>query len=127
MTVISSKTRALLWHDPVPREVCLRRIISERLAARPPPTVEDCIVATYFFAFRSMESGERVEEISYHATIGVKNPPPGSLLAQCAARPAGVDAFDGTGRMGLLHVAFPLRMLLQPDRHLTSREILHIV
>jgi ribulose-bisphosphate carboxylase large chain len=125
MSVISSKIRALLWHDPVPREISLRRVITERLAAQPPPTVEDCIVATYFFAFRTMKLLKAVEEISYHATIGVKNPPPGSLLAQCAARPAGVDAFDRTGRLGLLHVAFPLKMLLQPDGHLTSCDILH--
>lgn len=127
MTAIGSKTRALLWHDPVPREESLRRIITERLAEKPAPHVEDCIVATYFFAFRTMKLEKAVEEISYHATIGVKHPPAGSLLAQCAARPAGVDAFDRTGRLGLLHVAFPLKMLLQPDGHLTSCDILHTV
>src|SRR3984957_15251290 len=127
MSVINSKTRALLWHDPVPREVCLRQIITERLAGGPPPAIEDCIVATYFFAFRTMKLEKAVEEISYHATIGVKNPTPGSLLAQCAARPAGVDPFDRTGRLGLLHVAFPLKMLLQPDGHLTSCDILHTI
>jgi ribulose 1,5-bisphosphate carboxylase large subunit-like protein len=36
-----------------------------------------------------------------------------------------VDEFDATGRLGLLHVAFPLKMLLQPDGHLTSSDILH--
>lgn len=127
MTVVRSKMRALLWHDPAPREVCLRRIVSERQAERPPPAIDDCIVATYFFAFRTMKLAKAVEEISYHATIGVKDPPPGSLLAQCAASPAGVDAFDRSGRMGLLHVAFPLKMMLQPDGHLTSCDILHTV
>src|SRR5207249_4364907 len=39
--------------------------------------------------------------------------------------PAGVDAFDDTGRLGLLHVAFPLKMMLQPDGHLTSCDLLH--
>jgi ribulose 1,5-bisphosphate carboxylase large subunit-like protein len=127
MSVIGSNTLKLLWHDPVPREETLRRIITERLAAKPPPQIEDCIVASYFFAFRKMKLAKAVEEISYHATIGVKNPPPGSLLAQCAARPAGVDAFDRTGRLGILHVAFPLKMMLQPDGHLTSCDILHTV
>ena len=32
-----------------------------------------------------------------------------------------------TGRIGLLHVAFPLKMLLQPDGHLTSCDLLHTV
>jgi ribulose 1,5-bisphosphate carboxylase large subunit-like protein len=125
VTVLDSKTAALLWRDPAPREEALRRIITERLASRPAPLVDDCIVATYFFAFRTMKLEKAVGEISYHATIGVKNPPRGSLLEKCAARPAGVDAFDRTGRLGLLHVAFPLKMMLQPDGHLTSCDILH--
>lgn len=127
MSFVNSKTRALLWRDPAPREEALRRLVTERFAAQPPPRDEDSIVASYFFAFRTMKLAKAVEEISYHATIGVKNPPRGSLLAQCAARPAGVDAFDATGRLGLLHVAFPLKMMLQPDGHLTSCDILHTV
>src|SRR5437762_12604155 len=89
--------------------------------------MEGYIVATYFFAFRTQRLADAVEEISYHATIGVKHPPKGSLLEQCAAKAAGVDAFDSTGRLGLLHVAFPLKMMLQPDGHLTSCDILHTV
>jgi hypothetical protein len=49
-----------------------------------------------------------IEEISYHATSGIKHPPAGSLLEACSARPAGVDAFDSTRRIGLMHVAFPM-------------------
>src|SRR5665213_1907465 len=127
MTVLNAKTRALLWRDPVPREVCLRHLTTERLAAHPPPTLDNSIVATYFFAFRTMKLAKAVEEISYHATIGVRHPPPGSLLEQCAAQPAGIDAWDRTGRLGLLHVAFPLKLMLQPDGHLTSCDILHTV
>lgn len=115
------------WHDADAREVRLREVIGERLQNNPPPQFDDSIVATYFFAFRTMKLEQAVEEISYHATIGVKHPPKGSLLAQCAARAAGVDAFDSTGRLGLLHVAFPLKMMLQPDGHLTSCDILHTV
>jgi ribulose 1,5-bisphosphate carboxylase large subunit-like protein len=127
MTPLSAKTLELLWHDAEPREVRLREIIAERLAAKPAPAMDGYIVATYFFAFRTQTLEHAVEEISYHSTIGVKNPPPGSLLAQCAAKPAGVAAFDNTGRIGLLHVAFPLKMMLQPDGHLTSCDILHTV
>lgn len=127
MPPLDSNLLKLLWFDSDEREIHLRRIITERLRANPPPAVDDAIVATYFFAFRTMKLAEAVAEISYHATIGVKNPPSGSLLAQCAARPAGVDEFDSTGRLGLLHVAFPLKMLLQPDGHLTSCDMLHTV
>jgi ribulose-bisphosphate carboxylase large chain len=66
-------------------------------------------------------------EISYHATSGTKDIPPGSLLEQCTGKAVGVDAFDPTGRLGLLHVAYPLKMLLQADGHLTSTDILHTV
>jgi ribulose 1,5-bisphosphate carboxylase large subunit-like protein len=116
-----------LWYDSDAREVLLRQIISERLALNPPPQLDDSVVATYFFAFRTMKLAEAVEEISYHATSGVHHPPAGSLLEQCSARPAGVDPFDATGRLGLLHVAFPLKMMLQPDGHLTSCDLLHTV
>src|SRR6267143_12362 len=127
MNFLDNKTIDLLWHDAEPREVRLRQVITDRLRERPAPAIEDHIVATYFFAFRSTKLVNAVEEISYHATIGVKHPPKGSLLEQCAAKAAGVDEFDSSGRIGLLHIAFPLKMMLQPDGHLTSCDILHTV
>src|SRR4029077_9781475 len=57
----------------------------------------------------------------------VKHPPAGSLLEACAAKSAGVEAFDRTNRVGLVHVAFPLKMMLQPDGHVTSCDLLHTV
>ncbi len=114
-----------LWYDLDAREERLRQVIGERLAVNPPPAHDDYIIATYFFAFRTQKLAEAVAEISYHATTGVKAAPPGSLLDQCSAKPAGVDAFDATSRLGLLHVAFPLKMMLQPDGHLTSSDLLH--
>jgi len=103
----------------------LRRIITERLVARPVPGLDDAIVATYFFALRSWSLEHAAKEISYHATSGTKDVPPGSLLEQCTGKLVGVDAWDATGRLGLLHVAYPLKMLLQGDGHLTSTDILH--
>jgi len=127
MNYVDGKTMELLWNDSEPREIRLRELITERLGQRPAPAMEDYIVATYFFAFRTNHLQDAVEEISYHATIGVKHPPKGSLLEQCAAKAAGVDAFDASGRIGLLHIAFPLKMMLQADGHLTSCDILHTV
>jgi ribulose 1,5-bisphosphate carboxylase large subunit-like protein len=125
MNTRGNRTFDLLWHDSADREQNLRQLITERLEAKPAPLQEECVVATYFFAFRSLKLHKAVEEISYHATIGVKNPPRGSLLAACAARPLGIDPFDRTNRVGLVHVAFPLKMMLQPDGHLTSCDLLH--
>jgi len=122
---IESGLARVLWEDIDAREALLRRVVSERLHASPPPPMDDYIVATYFFALRTSKLEGAAEEISYLAASGVKNPPAGSLLDQCSAKPAGVDAFDGTGRLGLAHVAFPLKMMVQPDGHLTSCDILH--
>ena len=127
MKAIHPDILQMLWYDSDAREVFLRQTIRERLAYNPPPIHDDHIIATYFFAFRSMKLEDAVEEISYHATSGIRHPPAGSLLEQCSAKPAGIDAFDGSGRIGLLHVAFPLKMMLQPDGHLTSCDILHTV
>ncbi len=115
----------LLWHDFDEREETLRRIIAERLTAKPAPLLDDFIVATYFFALRSWSLEHAAKEISYHATSGTKDVAPGSLIEQCTGKLVGVDAWDSTGRLGLLHVAYPLKMLLQADGHLTSTDILH--
>lgn len=127
MPTLPADTLAALWHDADAREAALRRVITERLATHPAPALEDHVVATYFLALRSWSLEHAAKEISYHATSGTKDVPPGSLLAQCTGRAAGVDAFDSTGRLGLLHMAYPLKMLLQPDGHLTSTDLLHTV
>jgi ribulose-bisphosphate carboxylase large chain len=107
------------------REDLLRDVVADRIAESPAPAIDDAIVATYFFAFRTQRLEDAVSEISYHATSGIKHPPHGSLLEACSARPAGVDAFDARGRIGLLRVAFPLKMMRHPDGHVTSTDILH--
>src|SRR2546427_11709739 len=127
MTSLDPASLALLWHDADAREVHLRQIITDRLAARPAPQIADQIVATYFLALRSWRLEEAAKEISYHATSGTKNIPPGSLLEQCTGHSVGIDPFDATGRLGLIHMAYPLKMLRHPDGHVTSTDLLHTV
>ena len=127
MHLLDQKTLDMLWYDGNAREERLREVVSRKLAENPPPSLEDQIVASYFFAFRTQKLEQAAKEISYHATSGIKHPPAGSLLEECTARAAGVDAFDSTGRIGLLHMAFPLKMLLHPDGNLTSCDILHTI
>lgn len=115
----------MLWHDADARDVYLRELITDRLASSPPPAIDDAIVATYFFALRTLRLEQAGEEIAYHATSGIRHPPAGSLLEACTAKSVGVAAFDDTGRAGLVHIAFPLKMMLQPDGHLTSSDLLH--
>jgi ribulose-bisphosphate carboxylase large chain len=125
MSFLKPETLAPLWDDFDAREDLLRQVVADRLGANPPPSFPDHVVATYYFAFRTGTLAQAAQEISYHATSGIKNPPKGSLLEQCSARQAGVDAFDASGRIGLLHVAFPLKMMRHPDGHVSSCDLLH--
>jgi ribulose 1,5-bisphosphate carboxylase large subunit-like protein len=127
MSFLGTATLDQLQDDFDARETTLRQVVGDRLGANPPPRVPDHVVATYYFAFRTTTLEKAVAEISYHATSGIKDPPRGSLLEQCSARQAGVDPFDATGKIGLLHVAFPLKMMRQGDGHLTSCDLLHTV
>lgn len=115
----------MLWHDADARDVYLRELITDRLAQNPPPAIDDSIVATYFFALRTLRLDQAGEEIAYHATSGERHPEPGSLIEACTAKAVGIDAFDDTGRVGIVHIAFPLKMMLQADGHLTSSDLLH--
>jgi ribulose 1,5-bisphosphate carboxylase large subunit-like protein len=124
---LSTATLDQLQDDFDARETVLRQVVSDRLGANPPPRVPGHVVASYYFSFRTTTLEHAVAEISYHATSGIKDPPRGSLLEECSARQAGVDPFDATGKVGLLHVAFPLKMMQQPDGHLSSCDLLHTV
>lgn len=125
MTPLNTQVLASLWHDNDAREEQLRAVIQDRLAEKPAPRLEDQVVATYFFALRSWSLEHAAKEISYHATSGTKDIVPGSLIAQCTGRMVGVDPWDSTGRLGLLHVAYPLKMLLNSEGGLTSTDLLH--
>ena len=125
MKPLSPETLNMLWYDGDAREIRLREILRDRLAENPPPRIDDQVVATYFFALRTQKLSEAAEEISYHATSGTHHPPPGSLLDECTGKAVGMELFDSTGRIGLLHMAYPLKMLLHPDGHLTSCDLLH--
>ncbi len=72
---LSSKILDLLSVDLDKREAHLRALVAERFGRRPPPRLDDAVVASYFFAFRNQTLSETVKEISYHATSSVKNPP----------------------------------------------------
>jgi ribulose 1,5-bisphosphate carboxylase large subunit-like protein len=115
----------ILWHDWDLRETRLREVVSERLAERPAPASGDHITASYFYALRTTTLRQAADEIVYHATSGARRPPAGSLLAECTGVLAGLDPFDAGERMGLVHMAFPLKMLLQAGGHLTSVDLLH--
>jgi len=53
MKALASSTLDLFWYDVDIREERLREIVRDRLAEKPPPVLDDQVVATYFFAFRT--------------------------------------------------------------------------
>ncbi len=126
MAAISTHLLDALWHDADLREEQLRQVITDRLPQHPPPQLDDQVVATYFLALRTKKLSEMGREIAYHATSGIKQPPPASLLEECTGQAVGIDPWDATGRIGLLHMAFPLKMLLNAQGTLTSCDLLHI-
>jgi len=125
MTISSPDTLQSLWHDWDAREELIREIVTGRLEDNPPAKDDDYVVATYFLALRTKKLAEIGKEIAYHSTSGIKQPPPGSLLEACTGKSVGVDEFDGTGRIGLLQMAYPLKMMLNRDGQLTSCDLLH--
>jgi ribulose 1,5-bisphosphate carboxylase large subunit-like protein len=127
MKALSDTLLSRLWQDWDTREELIREVVQDRLRTHPPPRADDHLIASYFFALRTTTLEHIGKEIVYHSTSGTKDLPPGSLLEQCTGRCLGTDAFDGSGRLGLVHMAFPLKMLLQEDGHLTSTDILHTV
>lgn len=125
MKPLAPSTLESLWYDADAREVQLRNIIQQRLDENPPPSSDDHVVATYFLALRTHKLTDIGTEIAYHATSGIKQPPAGSLLEQCTGMSMGVDPWDSTGRLGLLHMAYPLKMMLNDRDYLTSCDLLH--
>src|SRR5712671_7217453 len=115
MTRVTPALLDLLRFDLDGREERLRELVEERLEENPPPSADDFIVASYFFVLRDSILTSLASEIAYHATSGTKYPPPDSLLEECTGKALAVDAFDKAGRIGLIHMGFPLKMMLHPD------------
>ena len=126
MRPLDTKTIDWLWFDPDAREVRLREVITERLAEKPPPVIDDQIVATYFLALRTMKLEAAAKEIAYHATSGIKDPPPGSLLEQCTATTVASMRSTPPADRPAPH-GLPAEDAAASGRHLTSGDILHTV
>ena len=108
------------------REELIRRVVHEVFAGLPEPDLSDQIVVTYWVHAQHLTPAQVGKEISYHMTSGVRKPPAGSLLEECTGRVVDAVEFDATGRLGLVRVGFPLKMLLDGDGNIYSTDILHI-
>ena len=127
MEYLGSKTLDVIRQDLDLREEIIRKVVVEVLAAMPQPDVSADVVATYFVVARSISVEQVGREIAYHATTGLRSVEAGSLLAECTGRVVDAVNLDPSGRVGVVRVAFPLKMLVDEQGDLYSTDILHIV
>ena len=114
-------------YDLDARGELIRDFVCERTAAQGPVTSPQHIVATYVVASRAHRVEEVGAEISYLMTSGARNPAPGTLLAECTGEVLAADAWDNTGRMGLVWVGFPVKMMQQADGKVYTTDMLHLM
>ena len=117
---------AILRSDLDDREERIRQIVNETMAELPPADLSEHVVATYFAVARHSGPAQVGREIAYHMTSGVRTAPPGSLLAECTGEMVDAVSLDPADRIGVVRVAFPLKMLLDETGALYSTDLLHI-
>lgn len=127
MQCLGSSTLDIMRSDMDSREAVIRQAVYEAMAEFPACDRAAHIVTTYFVVARSMSPAQVGAEISYHMTSGVRKPKPGSLLAQCNGEVVHAANFDTAQRIGLVCVAFPLKMLADEQGNLYSTDLLHIM
>ena len=124
---LTHDTIAALLYDLDARADRVRAAVYERMAVRGAVRSPEHIVGTYFAVSRAHSLREVGEAISYHMTSGAHHPPPGSLLAECTGQVLATDAFDSTGRVGLIWVGFPVKMMRYDDGSVYSSDVLHLM
>jgi len=116
-----------LRYDLDARADTIRRFVCERLSAMGRIRSADHIMGVYLVVSRSRDLQAAGGEIAYHMTSGVHHPPAGTLLAECTGEVFAVDAFDPSGRIGLVWVGFPVRMMQSDEGKVYTTDILHLM
>ena len=92
-------------------KVQIRELVYAAMEEFPPPELSEHLVATYFVAARSMAPASRGRNSLPHDKWRAHSSA-GSLLAACSGEVVDAIAFDAAERVGVVRVAFPLKMLL---------------
>jgi len=124
---LGTATLNLLQQDLDAREATIREVVYDARCELPAVDLAEHLVATYFVVARHTRPHEVGREISYHMTSGVRHAPPGTLLAECTGAVVDAAECDAVGHVGIVRVAFPLKMLLTEDGDLYSTDVLHVV
>jgi ribulose-bisphosphate carboxylase large chain len=126
MTAPDSVVQAMLY-DLDARADLIRGFVYECVREKGPVASPDHIVALYVVSSRTHDVGSVGAEVSYHMTSGVRNPAPGTLLAECTGEVLAAEEFDASGRIGLVWVGFPFKMMQQDDGKVYTTDILHLM
>lgn len=108
------------------REELIRERVYETLAELPAEVPADHFVATYYLQTRSARLPDAGDDLPYHMTCGIRNPPPNTLLAECRGYVLDWRAFDMQDRVGIVRVAYPIKMFTDAQGTIYTSDILHI-
>ncbi|HEY3415585.1 MAG TPA: RuBisCO large subunit C-terminal-like domain-containing protein [Armatimonadota bacterium] len=125
--ILAPNIREALSTDLDSRAALIRQVVVEQLQERGPVTSPEHVVGAYFVMSRTSTVAEVGETISYHMTSGVHHPPVGSLLEACTGQVLAAEPFDASGRVGLVWVGFPVRMMQYPDGRVYTTDLLHLM
>jgi len=126
MAHLAAKTLKIIEQDLDRREDVIRDAVYDVLSGWPAPDVSEHVVATYFIMTRSSSPARAGDEIAHLMSTSIHDPAKGSLLDQCTAEVTESTTFDAAGRIGMVRVAFPLKMLEDADGNVYSTHLLHI-
>lgn len=91
------------------------------------PEDPESLIATYFLKTREGTLADAGKSIAYHMTTGVKEASPGTLLDRCTGKVVGVRAWDTLGKLGLIRVTFPAKLLQHSDGKYYTSDFLHLL
>lgn len=124
---IDTNILADMSYDLDQRAAAIRAVVVDRMREKGTVRSDEYIIGAYFVVSRSLRLHDVGETISYHMTSGVHDPPPGGLLAECTGQVLATDPFDVTGRVGLVWVGFPVKMMRHDDGAVLSTDLLHLM
>ena len=126
MTTIAVPHLDLIDIDLDRREEIIRELVYETLAGLPAEVPADHFVATYYLQTRTAKLAVAGDDLPYHMTCGIRTPPPNTLLSSCRGYVIDWKAFDTQDRVGVVRVAYPIKMFTDEQGTIYTSDILHI-
>src|SRR4030042_2074095 len=128
---INEKSLKLMKIDLDEREAIIRDAVYKVIKLFPAADTKEQIVATYFLnATNGKNLITAAEDIASHQTTAIHGAPSGSLVAKCTGSLIDSISFDKEGKIGLVRIGFPTKIMLtsKPEGDtIYSTDIMHII